>query len=107
MTSLSEVEQVDSARAFGQEALPPRAQTFVLLRSLEKIFQPLVRADLRTFREATGLPEFKVVLMLVFLMDLLFEVQSAGQKCRKGKFPRSVRNPAIPASVSKFEQLPS
>jgi hypothetical protein len=44
MTSPHLFERVDSARALLQEAHPPRAQTFNLLRSLEKIFSSKLRA---------------------------------------------------------------
>jgi hypothetical protein len=44
MTSPQMFERVDSARALLQEAHPPRAQTFNLLRSLEKIFSSKLRA---------------------------------------------------------------
>jgi hypothetical protein len=99
--------RVDSARAFCKKPAHLEHKHSFCCAHLKKSFSPQFELPFRTFRKAIGLPELKVVLMLVFLMDLLFEVSSVGQKCRKGNFPRSVRNPAIPASLSKLEQFAS
>jgi len=103
MTSPSDVLAGGLRARFLQEARPPRAQTLISLRSLEKIFQPSVRAAFHTSGNATGLPELKVLLngRICDGVDCLrLEVSDAELRAIGEK-------PTIPASLSKLEQFAS
>ena len=92
MTSPQMFERVDSARALLQEAHPPRAQTFNLLRSLEKIFSSKLRARSEIERSNMLASPEDSLNGLYSRGSQLFEAKSVGQA-----LARADQRPTIPS----------